>query len=336
MGSPANGDGVPSDAADMEASGEDPSWFQDISDFDARAMGAAQAAYQADVASKHCVALAQWVQYLWGEVHLLQGKVTELEEWKRKALDDVRKLRDDQKTLKSRVNGEAPEEGLPAKAKTLPAIGREDMPNPGPPPGLSTPPGLRKDISQETVSSILMTGTLSGATSASVATEGDSMLEGVQVTTGEVEGKPCETAEWRIGHLSTKLKGCMGKALVSPPFAAAGAEDLRLMVFPEGKDAAKGPRSKRQKELYAKKVVEGPLTDACLKMKFVPENDEGEDGELEYYLSVGSTRRGPFKHDFRENTVNGCDDFGVDWLKQLDQDQSLTLRVEILKVPAAA
>ncbi|CAK0909384.1 unnamed protein product, partial [Prorocentrum cordatum] len=107
-----------------------------------------------------------------------------------------------------------------------------------------------------------------------------------QVTEGEVEGKPCEIAEWRIGHLPSKLKGCMGKALVSPPFTAAGHEDVRLMVFPEGKDAAKGPRSKRQKELYAKKVSEGPL-DGCLKMKFVP-----EDGSLvlEYYLSVGSER----------------------------------------------
>ncbi|CAE6966335.1 unnamed protein product, partial [Symbiodinium natans] len=55
-------------------------------------------------------------------------------------------------------------------------------------------------------------------------------------------------------------------ALVSPPFNAAGLEELRLMVFPEGKETTKGPRSKRQRELYSKKVNEGPL-EGCLKLK---------------------------------------------------------------------
>jgi hypothetical protein len=283
------------------------------------------------------MALAQWVHHLWGQVHLLQGKVVELEDWKRKALDDVRRLRDEQKVLKRRVTGtegsdDVPEALLP-RAKTLPDMSREDMPNPGPPPGLGTPTG-GQDLLKDTETSASLppksstSGSLLRCNTGSSLAEGDGQLEGVQVTEGDVMGKPCEMAEWRIGHLSAKLKGCMGRALVSPPFAAAGVEDVRLMVYPDGKDAGQGPRTKRQKELYAKKVVEGPL-DACLKMKFVPESSER--GTLEYFLSVGHERRGPFKHDFTENTVNGCDDFGLDWLKQLDQDQSLTLRVEILK-----
>ncbi|CAK0849488.1 unnamed protein product [Prorocentrum cordatum] len=323
MGSLANGEAVSSDDARMEERAD--AWSNlEMSNFDTRAMGAATAAYQADMASKHCMALAVWVQHLWGQVHLLQGKVTELEDWKRRALDEVRRLRDDQKELKLRVTDAAQEGGvLPRRADTVPAHG---IPNPGPPPGLSTPPGLR----EETVDSGAFgnpSELTSGCTSSSVTTETDGMIEGIQVTEGEVEGKPCEIAEWRIGHLSSKLNGCMGKALVSPPFTAAGHEDVRLMVFPEGKDAARGLRSKRQKELYAKKVSEGPL-DGCLKMKFVPE--EGS-LVLEYYLSVGSERRGPFKHDFGEQNINGCYDFGVDWLKQLDQDQSLTVRAQILK-----
>jgi hypothetical protein len=298
-------------------------WFnQEMTNIDTRAIGAATAAYQAEMASKHSVSLALWVQHLWGQVHLLQGKVNELEDWKRRALDEVRRLRDDQKELKLRVSDAAQEGGgFPQKAKTVPAKG---IPNPGPPPGLSTPPGLRKEETADSFGN--PSEHTSGYTSGSVATEAG-QIEGIEVTEGEVDGKPCEIAEWRIGHLSSKLKGCMGKALVSPPFTAAGLEDVRLMVFPEGKDAPKGPRSKRQKELYAKKVSEGPL-DGCLKMKFVPE--EGSP-VLEYYLSVGSERRGPFKHDFGEKNINGCDDFGVDWLNQLDHDQSLTLRVQILK-----
>lgn len=318
MGSPSNGEAVPVDGS------EDPGWLNQEM-FGTRAMGAATAAYQAEMANKHCVALAVWVQHLWQQVQLLQGKVVELEDWKRKALDDVRKLREDQKELKLQVCDAAHEgSGLPQKAVTLPAQGIQ---NPGPPPGLSTPPGMREDSVASSSFGNASEPTSGYISSSLTAAEADGQLEGIQVTEGEVEGQPCEIAEWRIGHLSSKLKGCMGKALVSPPFAAAGLEDVRLMVFPDGKDAAKGPRSKRQKELYAKKVSEGPL-DGCLKMKFVPE--EGS-RVLEYYLSVGSERRGPFKHDFGEKNINGCDDFEVDWLAQLDQDLSLTLRVQILK-----
>ncbi|CAE8701904.1 unnamed protein product, partial [Polarella glacialis] len=152
-------------------------------------------------------------------------------------------------------------------------------------------------------------------------------LEGVHISTVTVQGLECERAEWRIGQLTTKLRGCMGRALVSSPFSAFGLQDLRLMVCPEGKEAAKGPRSKRQKELYTKKVAEGPL-DGCLKLK-VPDSPAGL--ELQYFLKVGSSRRGPFRHYFSENTVSGCDDFGVDWLKELDPDCSLTVCVEIVK-----
>lgn len=152
-------------------------------------------------------------------------------------------------------------------------------------------------------------------------------MEGIQVSTQCIDGKEFECAEWRIGQLSIKLRGCMGRALVSSPFSAAGLEELRLMVCPDGKDVAKGPRSKRQKELYAKKVLEGPL-DGCLKLK-VPSCPP--DLELKYFLKVGSCRKGPFTHNFSENTVGGCDDFGVDWLAQLDSDLSLVVSVEIEK-----
>jgi len=104
------------------------------------------------------------------------------------------------------------------------------------------------------------------------------------------------------------------------------------MVFPDGKEVAKGPRSRRQKELYAKKVSEGPL-EGCLKLK-VP--DCPPPHTLEYYLKIGDTRKGPFVHNFAESTVNGCVDFGIDWLKQVDGDHSLTVTVEILRAGATA
>jgi len=160
----------------------------------------------------------------------------------------------------------------------------------------------------------------------------EGLLEGVNVVPAIVDGLEAEVAQWRIGHLSTKLRGCMGRALVSSPFSMWGLQDLRLMVFPDGKEVAKGPRSRRQKELYAKKVSEGPL-EGCLKLK-VP--DCPAPHILKYYLKIGSCRQGPFEHDFSESTVNGCLDFGVDWLQQVEQDHSLTVTVEVLRHGAVA
>lgn len=176
--------------------------------------------------------------------------------------------------------------------------------------------------------------TLSMASQASHVTDAseEGPFEGIRVEHVEVDGVPAEVAEWRIGHLSTKLKGCMGRALVSSAFTVCGLEDLRLMVFPGSEEVSQGPRSRKQKELYAKKVSEGPL-DGCLKLK-VPVCPEPH--VLEYYLNVGSVRKGPFKHNFSESAVNGCLDFGVDWLQQMNPDQSLTVTVEILKTGAAA
>lgn len=43
----------------------------------------------------------------------------------------------------------------------------------------------------------------------------------------------------------------MGRPLVSPPFAARGLPNLRLMVFPDAREAAKGVRQRERKGLYA-------------------------------------------------------------------------------------
>jgi len=308
------------------------------------AVSATTAAYHADVAAKHAASLAQWVQYLYGTMGALQHKVTELEDWKKRALEDVRKLREEHKVLRRQVLG-SEERGLEdvgvPKSKSMGCLpssssltGTDQLDHP--PPGFEKmlPKGVSAPHIGRTVSDLSTSTPFSLPNDYSMAFSdvGDTQLEGVTVTTGEVNGVACERAEWRIGHLSTKLRGCMGRALVSSAFGAAGLEDLRLMICPDGKDAVKGPRSRRQKELYAKKVMDGPL-EGCLKIK-VP--NCAASMALEYYLKVGSVRCGPFKHDFAESTVSGCDDFGIDWLKQLDPDASLTVCVEITQAPNKA
>jgi len=190
-------------------------------------------------------------------------------------------------------------------------------------------------ISHVSASSISSpTSGLTTRSSTSVATEladADTALEGVHVSESEVDGAACEVAVWRIGRLSERLKGCMGRALVSSSFEAAGIKDCRLMVFPDGKEATKQlPRNRKQKDTYAKKVTEGPL-DACLKLK-IP--DCPPPHVVEYSLRVGRVKKGPFSHNFMDCAVNGCDEFGVDWLHQVEADHSLTVAVEIRKTVA--
>ena len=291
------------------------------------------AQYQAEIASKCATELATYFQSLWGTVIHLQHKVQELEDWKKKALQDVRKLRDEHKVLRRKVLGEEPVEHVRSnvRAKTMPSQ-LVPMVTDSPPPGLQlSPKNDSLKVPQKEVSfakqGSLSSGHSSTLTMASVLSDDPGHLDGVQLSNASVEGLDLERAEWRIGQLSQKLRGCMGRALVSSPFTAAGLEDLRLMVFPEGKELTKGPRSKRQRELYAKKVNEGPL-DGCLKIK-VPSCPS--ELELQYFLKVGTSRKGPFRHSFAENTVSGCDDFGVDWLKQLELDGSLLVCVEFVK-----
>lgn len=310
-------------------------WSQESMGTDFNSMHVLNAYQQADVAAKHAASLAQWVQYLGGTLVRLQGKVTELEDWKRNALEDVRKLRDEHKMLRRHVLGEEAEDrpSTALRSKTMPSLvspGSDSSFSAGKvasaPPGLEPPEEVAQMPRQGTTTDgFFISSTMSSGSIGFV--DPDGQLEGVHLSTVTVHGMECECVEWRIGQLSAKLRGCMGRALVSSPFSAANLEDVRLMVCPDGKETTKGPRSKRQKELYAKKVAEGPL-DGCLKLK-VPDCPPGL--VLQYFLKVGNSRRGPFLHNFSESTVSGCDDFGVDWLKQLEPDNSLTVCVEIVK-----
>jgi len=307
-------------------------------DVSVHAANASTAAYHADVAAKHAASLAQWVQYLSAALGHLQGKVTELEEWKGQALVETRRLREEHRILRQRVLEEE------AAASPTQRGGSSDE------EALATPPGLvarssadDKDAAaasnspsespQKLVSPSCSSSAFSipSVPSASSVTEMDALGkdEGVQVTSAALDGLECERAVWRIGHLSMKLRGCMGRALVSSPFRTLGLDDVRLMVCPDGKDPAPG-KNRRQKELYTKRITEGPL-DASLKLK-IPNCPSP--CEIRYYLTVGSARRGPFIHNFSETTVSECGDFG-DWLGQLDEDKSLTISLEAFPLPSA-
>merc|ERR1719282_462590 len=97
--SPAAAMAAAASAASWGSPGAVPPWLDQEAmlgaDFsNVHAMNATTAAFHADVAAKHAASLAQWVQYLQYSLAGLQNKVTELESWKKNALEDVRKLRE--------------------------------------------------------------------------------------------------------------------------------------------------------------------------------------------------------------------------------------------------
>jgi hypothetical protein len=145
----------------------------------------------------------------------------------------------------------------------------------------------------------------------------------------QVAGTSSVRAEWRIEDLRARLQACMGRPLVSPPFAICGLPNLRLMVFPDAREAVKSVRSRERKGLYAAMVKKGPLHGGlklkadCLPLPTV----------LSFNLTVGGTRLGPFTYDFSEQAIHGCEDFNVDWLRQVDDGtDNLRVGVEILEI----
>ena len=152
---------------------------------------------------------------------------------------------------------------------------------------------------------------------------------GIKIFGIDYAGSMCTRVEWRIDDLNGKLQASMGRPLVSPPFAALGLPNLRLMVFPDGRETMKNARSSERKGLYTQMIKKGPLHGSlklkadCLQCATV----------MTVNLIVGQVRAGPLVYDFSEQAIHGLDDFGVDWLKQVDRaNGSLTVGIEILDV----
>jgi len=145
-------------------------------------------------------------------------------------------------------------------------------------------------------------------------------------------GRAVMRGEWRIGSLKAKLKGSMGRPLVSPPFAVNGLRDLRLMVYPDAKEVVKGPRNRSQKEQYAAMINQGPLHGA-LRLKVA---ELGCATLIRFHLTIGTIRCGPFEYDAFGHAVHGCDDFGVDWLEHVEESGCLLVGVEIEEICAVS
>jgi len=152
---------------------------------------------------------------------------------------------------------------------------------------------------------------------------------GMTIRAGEVAGRGCTCVDWKIDDFRGKLQASMGRPVVSPAFTASGLSNLRLMVFPDARDAVKNARSHERKGLYSAMVKKGPLY-GSLKLK--------ADGlerptVMTFALVVGGVRAGPSTYDFSEQAVLGLDDFGIDWLQQIEKSSgAISVSIEIIEV----
>lgn len=132
--------------------------------------------------------------------------------------------------------------------------------------------------------------------------------------------------EWRIDNFKQKLKDSMGRPLVSPPFEAAGLDELRLMVFPNLGLAAAHLTTREQKSWYEAKITEGPFSGA-LKLKVVT----GASALVMKFTGfVGTKEEGPLEHNFADHIICGVE-FSHNWLSMLSSG-SITVGIEILEV----
>lgn len=197
---------------------------------------------------------------------------------------------------------------------------------PGPGPLLALPPGLL-GMPDSAIVAPVAPGPVQRRTPAPVvATHAP---QGMSICSAEVDGAPCTRVEWKIDDFSGKLQASMGRPVVSPAFDACDLSNLRLMVFPDARDAVKSARSHERKSLYANMVKKGPLY-GSLKLK--------TDGlefptVMTFSMLVGGVRAGPHVYDFSEQAVCGLADFGVDWLQQVDKATgALRVSIEIFEV----
>jgi hypothetical protein len=198
------------------------------------------------------------------------------------------------------------------------------------PQDLELPPGLHEE-GADTAELVAAAGESTPWKPAAKGAAGptQSLAQGLTISSVDVDGTMCSRVEWLVDKFCAKLQPNMGRPLVSPPFAAGGLPNLRLMIFPDTPEAVKNARSRDRKSVYATILKKGPLSGA-LKLKA---DCLGGATLITFNLTVGSVRVGPVTYDFSEQAVHGVENFGIDWLKHVDpSDGSLFVGIEILEV----
>mmetsp|Transcript_72339 Transcript_72339/g.172396 ORF Transcript_72339/g.172396 Transcript_72339/m.172396 type:complete len:361 (+) Transcript_72339:75-1157(+) len=299
------------------------------------------------------------VRTLQSQCQTLQHRVAELEQWKRNTSQEMRKLREQHALARkqlAQLRGEPEQEEMrraaslptpsivtsggwatpPARpslehAKSMPLMGVPGLHDAevGPPPGLGSPVVALPAVASKPLQDNPVFGNLTPVSNRIAPLPGD--IETAPIVKDGVEVNVSEDAsvtvvEWRIAHMTKRLKDCMGRPIVSSPFNAWDIQGMLLMICPDGGDGSRG-RTRRQKQIYNTKVSDGSM-EASVKLKVADCPHE-----LTYNVQIGDVERGPFKHNFAEGIVSDYVDLGIDFLSKLELDGGLLVRVSI-KAPA--
>jgi hypothetical protein len=152
---------------------------------------------------------------------------------------------------------------------------------------------------------------LSSPMDSSTEPDEEETKESLSVNPAHVDGTACVCADWRIPNIQERVTASSGRPVLSPVFQLGGVSDARLMIFPDTKSKTEGSQSKKKHVKAKKGACHGPLN-CGLKLK-VPSGEAA----VRFYLTVGSSRWGPFSCDFSEHVMHGSDDLGMDWLSQI-------------------
>jgi len=135
----------------------------------------------------------------------------------------------------------------------------------------------------------------------------------------------------RVERVREKLLECGGKKPVVLPAFSLCEMSACLMLSVHSNELGKGKWTPKEKELFNRKVKDGSL-EGCLEFKISDVLDKPR--LLEFHLKIGKVSKGPFQHDFANRQVYTPKDHWFNFLKEVEEDGSLTLSVSVAATPS--
>jgi len=149
--------------------------------------------------------------------------------------------------------------------------------------------------------------------------------DALQASVSATEISDTRKAEWRIAQFRSKSRQSAGKALVSQSVCVGQFSDVRLMLYSKFSDE-RGKKGKAQRAKLSKTDAIGP-SDIELRLKAPHVGTK-----MKFFVSVGSSREGPFECDFTENAIQSLGCFKVNCsMMESDDSDVLVIGLELLE-----
>lgn len=116
-----------------------------------------------------------------------------------------------------------------------------------------------------------------------------------------------QKVEWRVPQVSKRFAYTAGRVILSPGFDICNYKDVKLMLEPEGQETWRKSNNRRRKNSYKNNAPTEPSAywRGSVKLKV----NEAAPTFNDYFLSVGTDRKGPIRHNFEESAIKSCAGF---------------------------